>query len=110
MRAFGEKRNPKRHRDSSSWYHPKRIIKLGYGVWVWMRYCSPTDLPEWGLQSARNNSAQNNAEVSKQRYIADRSDAFRRHSDFATLDDLERTVYGYLDAEEPHGNTSPDKT
>jgi hypothetical protein len=95
VRGFGERRSPKPRRRTSM-FHPRGILKLGNGIWVWMDRATPTDLLEWGRLSTRNLARVATAEADRQDYVAERLDAFRRHIALAYLGELERTVFGYI--------------
>ncbi|MCY0928221.1 hypothetical protein OTB20_18870 [Streptomyces sp. H27-H1] len=107
VRGFGERRSPKPRRQSGM-FHPEGILKLGNGIWVWMDRATRTDLLEWGRLSTRNLARVATAEIDRQRYVADRLDAFRQHTGFDLLGELERTVFGYIASEaDPFGDDDP---
>ncbi|MER5765649.1 hypothetical protein [Streptomyces sp. NPDC002082] len=108
VRGFGERRSPKPRRQSGM-FHPEGILKLGNGIWVWMDRATRNDLLEWGRLSTRNLARVATAELDRQRYVAERLDAFREHSGFDFLGELEKTVFGYIasEAEDPFGDDGP---
>lgn len=100
VRGFGERRSPKpRRRDGM--FHPRGILKLGNGIWVWMEQATPTDLLEWGRLSTKNLVRVASAEFDRQGYVTERLNAFRVRPGLIHLGELERTVFGYLDGQEP---------
>lgn len=96
VRGFGERRSPKL-RQTSSMFHPRRILKLGNGIWVWMDRATVTDLLEWGRQSTKNVTRVKTADADRQSYVNERVDAFRDHAGLTLLGELERIVFGYAD-------------
>ncbi|MGW2546811.1 hypothetical protein ACWC5I_39575 [Kitasatospora sp. NPDC001574] len=100
VRGFGDSRSPK-PRKNAGMFHPRLVLKLGGGVWVWMDRATPTDLLEWGRLSTRNLARVAIAEADRQDYVAERLDMFRIHTGFAHLGELERAVYGYIDSDAP---------
>lgn len=72
----------------SSMFHPRRILKLGNGIWVWMDRATVTDLLEWGRQSTKNVARVKTADADRQSYVAERVDAFRGHFGLVLLGDL----------------------
>ncbi|MFG2483459.1 hypothetical protein ACGFSI_11970 [Streptomyces virginiae] len=95
MRDLGERRSPRRNRNTGGLYHPDSIIKLGNGIWVWMKRTTPTDLTQWGLISSRNIVHTITAAADTQQYVHERTDAFRTHSGFSSLHPLEEAVFHY---------------
>ncbi|GAA3389067.1 hypothetical protein [Streptomyces roseoviridis] len=95
MRDLGERRSPRRNRKTGGLYHPDSIIKLGNGIWVWMKNTTPTDMTQWGLISARNTVRTITAAAETQQYIHERTDAFRANPGFASLHPLEQVVFDY---------------
>lgn len=95
MRDLGERRSPRRNRRTGGLYHPDSIIKLGNGIWVWMRRTTPTDMSQWGLISSRNTVRTITAAAETQQYIFDRTDAFRAHPGISSLHTLEEAVFHY---------------
>ncbi|MFJ7423372.1 hypothetical protein ACIQXD_32920 [Streptomyces uncialis] len=53
--GFGEHRNPRRRR-TGALFHPRDLVKLGTGVWVWMDRATDSDLLEWSRLSRRNRA------------------------------------------------------
>lgn len=107
-RDFGEARSPRRHRKTGGLYHPKSVLKLGRGVWAWMKDATPTDMAQWASVSSRNTARVIAAETEKQQYAVDRTDAFRENPTCERLAQLEENVFGYrqgtlddLDFDEP---------
>ncbi|MEU9074578.1 hypothetical protein AB0D22_07830 [Kitasatospora sp. NPDC048538] len=94
VRGFGERRSPNPRRRSGM-FHPRGILKLGSGIWVWMELATPTDLLEWGRLSTRNLARVARAEADRQDYVAERLDAFRLHNGLL-LGQLEQIVFGYI--------------
>ncbi|MCW8379810.1 hypothetical protein [Streptomyces justiciae] len=94
-RDLGERRSPRRHRKTGGLYHPDSILRLGGGIWVWMKDATPTDTTQWGRLSSRNTVQIITAEAERQRYIIDRMDAFREHPAFQRLAPLEEAVFHY---------------
>ncbi|MFC9327927.1 hypothetical protein [Kitasatospora sp. NPDC057015] len=94
VRGWGERRSPNPRRKAGM-FHPKGILKLGSGMWVWMDSATPTDLLEWGRLSSRNLARVAQAETVRQDYVAERLDAFRLHAGLL-LGELERIVFGYV--------------
>ncbi|MEW1699045.1 hypothetical protein ACIQCR_31290 [Streptomyces sp. NPDC093249] len=95
MRDLGERRSPRRNRRTGGLYHPDSIIKLGNGIWVWMKHTTPTDMTQWGLVSSRNTVRTITAAGDTQQYIHERTDAFRSHSSISSLHSLEEAVFEY---------------
>ncbi|WP_420036040.1 hypothetical protein ACN2WE_30900 [Streptomyces sp. cg28] len=95
MRDLGERHSPRRHRTANGLYHPKSIMKLGNGIWVWMKDSNPTDMTEWGRISSRNFVQTATAEAHKQEYVGARSDAYRDNPHCVRLSQLEESVFGY---------------
>ncbi|CAL9415729.1 hypothetical protein [Streptomyces sp. enrichment culture] len=95
MRDLGERHSPRRHRTTDGLYHPKSIMKLGNGIWVWMKDSTPTDMTEWGRISSRNFVRTATAEAHKQEYVSSRSDAYRENPHCERLSTLEESVFGY---------------
>ncbi|MFD7013925.1 hypothetical protein [Streptomyces sp. NPDC059928] len=94
-RDLGERRSPRRHRKTGSLYHPASILRLGNGIWVWMKDATPTDMTQWGRLSSRNTVQIITAEAERQQYVLDRTDAFREYPDFERLAPLEESVFHY---------------
>lgn len=95
MRDLGERRSPRRNRKTGGLYHPDSIIKLGNGIWVWMKRTTPTDLTQWGLISSRNTVRTITAAADTQQYVHERTDAFRTHRGISSLHLLEEAVFHY---------------
>ncbi|MGQ5593991.1 hypothetical protein ACUJ8N_07255 [Streptomyces sp. ESR1.13] len=95
MRDLGERHSPRRHRTPNGFYHPKSIMKLGNGIWVWMKDSTFTDMTEWGRISSRNFVRTATAEAHKQEYVSSRSDAYRENPQFTRLAPLEESVFGF---------------
>ncbi len=95
IRDFGERRSPRRHRKTGGLYHPRSMLKLGKGIWVWMKDATPTDTAQWALVSSRNSVRIISAEADKQQYALDRTDAFRENPSCIRLSHLEETVFHY---------------
>ncbi|EGX58828.1 hypothetical protein SZN_15818 [Streptomyces zinciresistens K42] len=95
MRDLGERHSPRRHRTTDGLYHPKSIMKLGNGIWVWMKDSTATDMTEWGRISSRNFVRTATAEAHKQDYVGSRSDAYRENPHCERLSMLEESVFGY---------------
>ncbi|WP_282697831.1 hypothetical protein [Streptomyces sp. CC208A] len=95
MRDLGERRSPRRNRRTGGLYHPDSIIKLGNGIWVWMKHTTPTDMTQWGLISSRNVVRTITAAAETQQYIHERTDAFRSHPGFSSLHPLEEALFQY---------------
>ncbi|WUH90362.1 hypothetical protein OG900_09775 [Streptomyces sp. NBC_00433] len=93
--GFGEHRNPRRRR-TGTLFHPRDIVKLGNGTWVWMDRATDSDLLAWSRLSRRNRSRTDAADNEVQDYIDQRIDAFRSHPGLELLGDLERIVFGYV--------------
>ncbi|MFJ6071602.1 hypothetical protein ACIQFU_12300 [Streptomyces sp. NPDC093065] len=106
MRDLGERHSPRRHRTTDGLYHPKSIMKLGNGIWVWMRDSTATDMTEWGRISSRNFVRTATAEAHKQDYVSSRSDAYRQHPHCERLSVLEESVFGYRQDAFDHLNTA----
>ncbi|MFF9785089.1 hypothetical protein [Streptomyces nigrescens] len=96
--GFGEHRNPRRRR-TGTLFHPRDIVKLGTGIWVWMDRATDSDLLEWSRLSRRNRVRVDLADSEVQDYVDQRIDAFRTHADVVYLGDLERTVFGWADGD-----------
>ncbi|MCZ4103458.1 hypothetical protein [Streptomyces sp. H39-C1] len=94
-RDFGERRSPRRHRKTGGLYHPKSILRLGQGIWVWMKDATPTDTTQWASVSSRNTVRVIAAEAEKQQYALDRTDAFRENPTCGRLAQLEENVFHY---------------
>ncbi|MEU3599295.1 hypothetical protein ABZ714_11265 [Streptomyces sp. NPDC006798] len=92
--GFGEQRNPRRRR-TGALFHPRDLVKLGTGVWVWMDRSTDSDLLEWSRLSRRNRSRVDAADSEVQDYVDQRIDAFRAHADVVYLGDLERLAFGW---------------
>ncbi|WAX77059.1 hypothetical protein [Streptomyces sp. KMM 9044] len=95
MRDLGERHSPRRHRTTDGLYHPKSIMKLGNGIWVWMKDSTPTDMTEWSRISSRNFVRTATAEAHEQEYVNSRSDAYRENLHCKRLSTLEKSVFGY---------------
>ncbi|MFG2924231.1 hypothetical protein ACGFYA_22340 [Streptomyces sp. NPDC048305] len=95
MRDLGERRSPRRNKRTGGMYHPESIIKLGNGIWVWMKHTTPTDMTQWGLISSRNTVRTITAAADTQQYIHERTDAFRSHPGISSLHPLEEAVFHY---------------
>ncbi|MEU8522394.1 hypothetical protein [Streptomyces sp. NPDC048577] len=95
MRDLGERRSPRRNKKTGGLYHPESIIKLGNGIWVWMKHTTPTDMTQWGLISSRNTVRTITAAADTQRYIHERTDAFRSNPGFSSLHPLEEAIFAY---------------
>ncbi|MCL2729705.1 MAG: hypothetical protein FWE15_06730 [Actinomycetia bacterium] len=93
--GFGEHRNPRRRR-TGTLFHPRDIVKLGNGTWVWMDRATDSDLLAWSRLSRRNRSRVDQADNEVQDYIDQRIEAFRSHPGLVLLGDLERIVFGYV--------------
>lgn len=96
--GFGEHRNPRRRR-TGTLFHPRDIVKLGTGIWVWMDRATDSDLLEWSRLSRRNRVRVDLADAEVQDYVDQRIDAFRTHADVVYLGDLERVVFGWADGD-----------
>ncbi|WP_406220717.1 hypothetical protein [Streptomyces decoyicus] len=96
--GFGEHRNPRRRR-AGTLFHPRDIVKLGTGIWVWMDRATDSDLLEWSRLSRRNRARVDLADAEVQDYVDQRIDAFRAHADVVYLGDLERAVFGWADGD-----------
>ncbi|GLW03801.1 MULTISPECIES: hypothetical protein [Streptomyces] len=94
--GFGDQRNPRR-RGPGSFFHPDDILKLGNGVWVWMRRATDSDLVAWRKQSRRNRVHVDAADNELQDYADDRLDAFRTSDGIVYLEDLERVVFHWTE-------------
>ena len=94
--GFGEHRNPRRRR-AGTLFHPRDIVKLGTGVWVWMDRATDSDLLEWSRLSRKNRVRVDLADAEVQDYVDQRIDAFRTHTDVLYLGDLERGVFGWTE-------------
>ncbi len=94
-RDFGERRSPRRHRKTGGLYHPHSVLRLGQGIWVWMKDATPTDTTQWARISSRNAAQVVAAELEKQEYALDRTDAFRANPSCERLSQLEETVFHY---------------
>ncbi|MFD4829174.1 hypothetical protein ACFWPV_04850 [Streptomyces uncialis] len=92
--GFGEHRNPRRRR-TGALFHPRDLVKLGTGVWVWMDRATDSDLLEWSRLSRRNRARVDLADTEVQDYVDQRIDAFRAHADVVYLGDLERLAFGW---------------
>ncbi|WP_432012646.1 hypothetical protein [Streptomyces cucumeris] len=95
IRDMGDRHSPRRHRKSGGLYHPDSVLKLGNGIWVWMKDATPTDITQWGRVCSRNAVRILTSEAETQQYIADRTDAFRAHPGFERLASLEQAVFHY---------------
>jgi hypothetical protein len=95
IRDMGDRHSPRRHRKSGGLYHPDSVLKLGNGIWVWMKDATPTDITQWGRVCSRNAVRILTSEAETQQYIADRTDAFRAHPGFERLASLEEAVFHY---------------
>ncbi|WP_433549134.1 hypothetical protein ACQPZG_31780 [Streptomyces sp. CA-294286] len=95
VRDFGESRSPRRHCKTGGLYHPESILRLGNGIWVWMKDATPTDTTQWARVSSRNTVRVISAEAEKQRYALDRTDAFRENPSCERLAQLEEVVFHY---------------
>ena len=95
VRDLGERRSPRRNRKTGGLYHPDNIIKLGNGIWVWMKRLTPTDLTQYGLVTSRNIVHTITAAADTQQYVHERTDAFRIHSGIFSLHLLEEAVFHY---------------
>jgi len=98
--GFGEHRNPRRRR-TGALFHPRDIVKLGNGIWVWMDRATDSDILEWSRQSRRNRARVDLADSEVQDYVDQRIDAFRAHADVIYLGDLERVVFGWTEDDAP---------
>ncbi|NEB19670.1 hypothetical protein [Streptomyces coelicoflavus] len=94
-RDFGERRNPRRRRRDNGFYHPHSVMRLGQGIWVWMKDSTPTDMAQWALISSRNSVQVITAEADKQQYTLERTDAYRANPSIKRLSQLEETVFHY---------------
>ncbi|MEN8654406.1 hypothetical protein ABCR94_28365 [Streptomyces sp. 21So2-11] len=95
MRDFGERRSPRRHHKTGGLYHPGSVLKLGNGIWMWMKDATPTDMTQWARLSSRNTVRVISAEAEKQQYALDRTDAFRENPSCERLSQLEEVVFQY---------------
>lgn len=95
IRDMGDRHSPRRRRTSDGLYHPDSVLKLGNGIWVWMKDATPTDMTQWGRVCSRNALRTLTAEAETQQYIADRTDAFRAHPGHERLASLEEAVFHY---------------
>ncbi|MER6190240.1 hypothetical protein [Streptomyces cyaneofuscatus] len=95
IRDMGDRHSPRRRRARGGLYHPDSVLKLGNGIWVWMKDATPTDITQWGRVSSRNAVRILTSEAETQQYIADRTDAFRAHPRFDRLAPLEEAVFHY---------------
>ncbi|MFJ7589482.1 hypothetical protein ACIQZO_19300 [Streptomyces sp. NPDC097617] len=109
MRDLGERRSPRRNRRSGGLYHPESIMKLGNGIWVWMKRTTHADLSQWGVICARNTIRTMTAGADNQQYVYERTDAFRVNPGITALHSLEESVFHYrqdaldvIDWEEDH--------
>ncbi|MCX5278348.1 MULTISPECIES: hypothetical protein [Streptomyces] len=110
MRDLGERRSPRRNRRTGGLYHPESIMKLGNGIWVWMKHTTQTDMSQWGVICARNTIRTMTAGADNQQYVYERTDAFRANPGITTLHPLELSVFHYrqdtldgTDWDEDHG-------
>lgn len=88
-------------RRTPSLFHPRRTLQLGGGISVRMDHATDSDLLAWSRLSRRNSSRTGLADNDVQDYIDQRIDAFRSHPGIVLLGDLERTVFGYADPDQP---------
>lgn len=95
LRDLGERRSPRRNRITGGLYHPDSIMKLGHGVWVWMKDATFTDMTAWGRVAAQNTIRTITADGAKQKYVFERTDAFRQNPTFERLAPLEAAVFDY---------------
>ncbi|MER7728534.1 hypothetical protein [Streptomyces sp. NPDC096323] len=95
VRDMGARHSPRRRRTSGGLYHPDSVLKLGNGIWVWMKDATPTDITQWGRICSRNAVHILTAEAENQQYVADRTDAFRDHPGIERLASLEEAVFHY---------------
>ena len=94
--GFGEQRNPRRRR-TGALFHPRDLVKLGNGVWVWMDRATDSDLLDWSRLSRRNRARVDLADTEVQDYVDQRIDAFRTHTSITHLGDLERLAFGWTE-------------
>ncbi|MCX4718265.1 hypothetical protein [Streptomyces virginiae] len=94
--GFGDQRNPRR-RGPGSFFHPDDILKLGNGVWVWMRRATDSDLVAWRKQSRRNRVHVYAVDDEQEDYAVERLDAFRTNDGIVYLEDLERVVFHWTE-------------
>ncbi|MGZ2361575.1 hypothetical protein LRE75_33670 [Streptomyces sp. 372A] len=95
VRDMGARHSPRRRRTSGGLYHPDSVLKLGNGIWVWMKDATPTDITQWGRICSRNAVHILTSEAENQQYVADRTDAFRDHPEIQRLASLEEAVFHY---------------
>ncbi|MFI5744239.1 hypothetical protein ACIA9I_38530 [Streptomyces anulatus] len=95
IRDMGDRHSPRRRRTTGGLYHPDAVLKLGNGIWVWMKDATPTDITQWGRICSRNAIRILTSEAETQQYIADRTDAFRSHPGYERLAPLEEAVFHY---------------
>ncbi|MEW1599409.1 hypothetical protein [Streptomyces sp. NPDC093808] len=95
IRDMGDRHSPRRRRTTGGLYHPDAVLKLGNGIWVWMKDATPTDITQWGRVCSRNAVRILTSEAETQQYIADRTDAFRAHPGIERLASLEEAVFHY---------------
>ncbi|MBD0743582.1 hypothetical protein [Streptomyces sp. CBMA152] len=105
-RGFGERRSPKPGRPSGM-FHPRSILKLGDGKWIWMAEATDRDLIEWGRQSTKNLARVAVAEGARQAYVAERLEAFQTHPGWL-LGRIEREVFNHVEIEDPPNSPDPD--
>lgn len=95
IRDFGERRSPRRHRKTGGLYHPMSVVRLGNGIWVWMKDATHADTAQWALIDARNTGRVVSAGREKQTYAHVRTDAFRENPSCERLSQLEENVFHY---------------
>ncbi|WP_338676803.1 hypothetical protein V1460_30415 [Streptomyces sp. SCSIO 30461] len=92
--GFGDQRNPRR-RGPGTLFHPDDILKLGNGIWVWMKDTTDADLVAWQRLSRRNRAYVDAADNEVQDYTDERLDAFRTTDGIVRLIDLEHHYFGW---------------
>ncbi|SEM66017.1 hypothetical protein [Streptacidiphilus jiangxiensis] len=108
VRNYGDRHRPRRDKYGRVIYDPRTVWKLGNGVWVRAASATAAEGLEAARQSSLNRNRVDRADDEVQRYFHSRLDAFALYPDIKTLDELERTHFGYIDAELPFDDSDED--
>ncbi|WP_414169092.1 hypothetical protein ACMATS_24715 [Streptoverticillium reticulum] len=93
--GWAEERNPRQWQHTGRFFHPRSVMKLGNGIWVWMGRSTDSDMVQWSRLSRKNRARVDRADDKIQDYSDEVLDAFRAHKHITCLEDLERAVFGW---------------
>ncbi|KUO04601.1 hypothetical protein [Streptomyces caeruleatus] len=93
--GWGEEHNPRRWQSTGRFFHPRSVMKLGNGIWVWMGRSTDSDMVQWRRLSRKNRARVDRADDEVQDYSDEVLDAYRAHRDILCLEDLERVAFGW---------------